>query len=214
MASILFGLFAGPSAADEFPDPAKLPAHVDLPNPLVMLDGTKVTSKEDWFNKRRPELKKLFLHYMYGQFPPKPDKITAKLLHEDKAAFGGKATLKELAITVGIEKAPPIYLMVVTPNQRKGPAPVFVGISFCGNYAMVDDPKIHIPTSWVYNGPGVKDNHATEAGRGKQKSVWNLEQSIDRGYAVATFYNGDIDPDVKETRRRNASLLEAGRQAG
>jgi hypothetical protein len=159
-----------------------------------------VASKAEWLDKRRPELKKLFQHYMYGQLPPKPEKITTKLLHEDKSAFGGKATLKELAITVGIENAPPIYLMVVTPNQRKGPAPVFVGISFCGNYAMVDDPKIHIPTSWIYNGPGVKDNHATEAGRGKQANVWNLEQTIDRGYAVATFYNGDIDPDVKETR--------------
>ena len=48
--------------------------------------------------------------------------------------------------------------------------------------------------------PGVKDNRATEEGRGKEKHVWALEQSIDRGYAVATFYNGDIDPDDKEKR--------------
>jgi hypothetical protein len=46
----------------------------------------------------------------------------------------------------------------------------------------------------------VKDNKATDAGRGKQLDVWALEQSIDRGYAVATFYGGDVDPDRKEVR--------------
>ena len=42
---------------------------------------------------------------------------------------------------------------------------------------------------------GVKDNKATEAGRGKSKDVWAIDQAIARGYAVATFYNGDVDPD-------------------
>src|SRR5262249_31247578 len=37
-------------------------------------------------------------------------------------------------------------------------------------------------------------------GRGTQKDVWALEQSIDRGYAVATFYAGDVDPDQKDKR--------------
>jgi hypothetical protein len=48
--------------------------------------------------------------------------------------------------------------------------------------------------------PGVKANRATEEGRGKQMAVWPLEQIIERGYAVATFYSGDVDPDVKDRR--------------
>jgi hypothetical protein len=48
--------------------------------------------------------------------------------------------------------------------------------------------------------PGVKDHRATDAGRGKQADVWALEQSIDRGYAIATFYSGDIDPDRADKR--------------
>ncbi len=201
--AILFLLLLGTTMtrAADLPDPGSLPSRPAFPDPLVMLDGTKITTKEMWQKKRRPELKKLFEHYMYGVQPRAPGKVQAQVLHEDDKAFGGKATLKEIALTVGPSEAPPIYLLLVVPNRRTVPAPAFVGITFCGNHALVDDPKIHVPISWMYPGhPGVKDNRATEAGRGKEKDVWALEQSIDRGYAVATFYNGDIDPDDKEKR--------------
>ena len=56
-------------------------------------------------------------------------------------------------------------------------------------------------TGWVYNScPACGQNHATEESRGSQIDVWALEQSIDRGYAAATFYNGDIDPDRPDVR--------------
>src|SRR4051812_7678141 len=54
------------------PNSKDLPAQEGLPDPLVMFDGRKVTSREMWFNERRPELIRLFQHYMYGQLPPKP----------------------------------------------------------------------------------------------------------------------------------------------
>lgn len=186
-------------AQTPFPEADNLPSHPELPDPLVMFNGERIANKQQWIDKRRPELKALFQHYMYGYLPP-PAKIKAKVEHEDAKAFGGKATLREVAISVGPPDTPAIHLLLVIPNHRKGPAPVFVGINFCGNYAMVDDPAIHLPTVWIYPGAGVKDHRATEAGRGKQADVWALEQSIDRGYAVATFYNGDIDPDEKEVR--------------
>ncbi len=203
-AALLLLFVVLPAAAAEpnrptFPAIEKLPSLPDLPDPLVLLDGKRVTTKAQWFEQRRPELKALFQHYMYGYLPP-PAKITAKVEHEDKKAFGGKATLREIAISFGPPETPKIHLLLVVPNERKGPAPVFVGMSFCGNHALVEDAGIRLPTVWMYPGPGVKDNKATEAGRGKQIDVWALEQSIDRGYAVATFYAGDVDPDRKEAR--------------
>jgi hypothetical protein len=183
-----------------FPVPDKLPSQTSLPDPLIMLNGERVTSKQQWFDKRRPELKALFQHYMYGNFLP-PAKIAAKVEHENPKALGGKATLREVTISFGPSDTPPIHLLLVLPNQRKGPAPVFIGINFCGNHALVNDPGVRLPTVWMYdNHPGVKDHRATEAGRGKQMNVWALEQSVDRGYAVATFYNGDIDPDRADVR--------------
>ncbi len=151
----------------DFPPASKLPAHAELPDPLTMLDGKKVTTKKEWLTRRRPELKELFQHYMYGYFPPKPDNLKFKVERVDRNALGGKATLKEVTISFG----PP------------------------------DTPKMHLPEAWLpKNCPGVKDNHATDAGRGKQVNVWAIEQTIDRGYAVATIYCGDIDPDRADKR--------------
>jgi hypothetical protein len=203
------------SVAASFPRVADLPDRPDLPDPLVMLDGTRVASREDWFGKRRPELKALFQHYMYGELPPAPATVNAAVEFEDRAAVGGKATLKELALTVGPDAAPPIRLLLIVPNHRKGPAPVFLGINFCGNHGLVNDRRVHIPTSWIYsNETGVKDNRATEAGRGSRAASWSLEQSIDRGYAVASFYSGDVDPDRPDERGGLRPYLKSAGDCG
>ena len=199
VASLAFFLGATMTPA-EFPHPDKLPARPELPDPLTALDGTKVTTAEQWTGKRRPELKALFEHYMYGKLPP-PREVTAEVLHEDAKAFDGKATLREIAVRVGPKEWPAIHVLLVVPNKRSGPAPAFVGVNFGGNHALVKDPGVRLPTAWMYpNRRGVKDNRATEEGRGSEIDSWALEQSIDRGYAVATFYSGDVDPDRKDAR--------------
>lgn len=207
-------------AGADFPPVDKLPARPELPDPLVTFNGARVTSKEQWNKERRPELKALFQHYMYGQLPD-VTKVSAKVERTDRKALGGKATLKEITLSFGPPGTPPINLLLVVPNARKGPAPVFVGMNFCGNHALLADPAIRLPTAWMYaNRKGVKDNRATDAGRGSEVDTWALEQSVDRGYAVATFYSGDVDPDQKEVRAgvqphlRKAGLMKPGPHEG
>ncbi len=138
---------------------------------------------------------------MYGNMPAAPDKVESAVEREDPKAFDGKATLKEIAISFGPPDTPKIHLLLVAPNGRKGPAPVFVGLNFHGNHTLLKDPAVRLPTAWMPAGaPGVKDNRATDAGRGAEIDVWALDQSIDRGYAVATFYCGDVDPDRPDVR--------------
>ena len=105
--------------ADSFPAVADLPSHPEMPNPLVMFDGKPVTTQQQWFTKRRPELKALFQYYMYGYLPAAPAKVAAKLEREDRQAFGGKATLKEITLTVGPPAAPKIHLLLVVPNNAR-----------------------------------------------------------------------------------------------
>jgi hypothetical protein len=213
--ALLLGAAAMTSRAD-FPPADRLPSKPDLPDPLIMLDGTKVTSKEQWRNRRRPELKELFQHYMYGYVPPAPKNLKFKVERVDPKALLGKATLKEVTISFGPPETPKIHLLLFIPNQRKGPAPVFIGLNFHGNHTVVDDPNILLPEGWVPDGgPGARKNRATDAGRGKQADVWAVEQSIDRGYAVATFYCGDVDPDRPDVREGiQPHLRKKGQQPG
>jgi hypothetical protein len=183
-----------------FPPTEQLPTRPELPDPLIMLDGRRVVSREQWLKDRRPELKELFQHYMYGYLPP-PMPVTAQLERADPKAINGKATLQELTLSFGPPGTPPIHLLLVIPNRRTGPRPVFLGMNFGGNHTVIADPAVRLPTIWVPARPtGVEANRATDAGRGTELKSWALEQSIDRGYAVATFYCGDVDPDRTDAR--------------
>ena len=44
----------------------------------------------------------------------------------------------------------------------------------------------------------VKNNRATEACRGIDAGRWPVEKILDAGYALATAYRGDVDPDRKD----------------
>lgn len=203
----------------DFPPPDELPSNPEMPDVLTMRDGKKVATKADWERKRRPELKGLFQHYMYGRFPEKPN-VTTKVLFEeaDSPALGGKGTLREVEITFGPPEWPKIYLLVAVPNA-KAPAACFFGPNFHGNHAVTTSEKVRVPTVWVPgNGPGVAKgtNRATAAGRGKQQETWPLQQIVEKGYAVATFYCGDVQPDrpdVKEGMRATRPAVK-GEAAG
>jgi hypothetical protein len=87
-------------------------------------------------------------------------------------------------------------LLIYLPKKR--PAALFVGLNFRGNHTVTNEPDIPISTKWVYKSAVAPDNRSTEASRGMQASQWPVEQIIDGGYGVATFYAGDMSPDYNE----------------
>ncbi len=191
---LLATLASATALAADFPSPADLPENPLFPDVLTMRDGAKIATAAEWKSKRAPELRALFQHYMYGANPAAKN-VSGKLLREDKAALGGKATLREFDVDCGL--AAPVHLLVVIPNKQEKAA-CFLGMNFYGNYQLLPDPAIAMPKGWVGDKfPGAVPNRAAEAGRGLEKDVWALEQSIDRGYAVATFFSGDVVPDDK-----------------
>ena len=120
------------AGAADFPDFASLPSRPERPDPLVMLDGTKVTSVADWNTKRKPELRGLFQHYMYGHLPPKPQRwVVEEILFTDDSFLGGKATLSESRLAFfGPDLKQRLHVLLVVPNRRAGVVPVFVGMNF------------------------------------------------------------------------------------
>ena len=214
----LFGLLpafgAAPSTRASFPEPSALPPQAALPDPLVMFDGRRVTSRDQWFKERRPELQALFQHYMYGAIPPKPAHTQARVLGEYHDFLAGKATLKLLTLETGPTNAPRIDLMLVEPNAHPGPAPVFLAINFCGNHALTDDPRVPLARGWMGNScKGCTNHTATEAARGSQAADWPLAEIVRRGYALAVFHNADVDSDRPEVSERIYAWLAGADQA-
>ncbi|MDR3638765.1 MAG: acetylxylan esterase [Isosphaeraceae bacterium] len=187
---------AADEAAPAYPPASELPARAELPDPLVTFAGGRVRTRSQWTEERRPELKRLFQHYMYGDMPAAPRDIKFTVEREDRRFFDGKATKREVTIAFGPAGAPKIQVLLVVPNDRKSPAPVFVGPNFAGNHTVVKDPTVALPTAWMpAHFPGVTDNRATATSRGTQVDVWAIDDAVARGYAVATFYCGDVAPD-------------------
>jgi hypothetical protein len=186
--------------ADKLPPVDKLPPQAQLPDPLVALDGSRIGTAGEWAAKRRPELKQLFQHYMYGRIPPKPERWGKDgAAFRDASFLDGKAILSEETLAFyGPDLAQRLRVLVVRPN-KPGPIPIFVAMNFCGNHTVVADPRVQLPTSWLYSScAGVENNRATDKGRGGQADVWNVDLILARGYGLATFYSGDIDPDTPE----------------
>jgi hypothetical protein len=194
------------SAAEiTYPDPKALPTNANLPDALVSFDGQRVTTREAWQEKRAPELRRLFQHYEYGAWPGAA-RVTAKVTREDKAALGGKATLREITLSLSHPEGTEIHLLLVTPNGAKKPAPVFLGLNFNGNHALLADPQIFVPPSWKSH-----KGQTLEQSRGSEIDTWALDQSIGRGYAVATFWNSEVVPDDKDAAE---ALLRKFRASG
>ncbi|MEP7272966.1 MAG: acetylxylan esterase [Acidobacteriota bacterium] len=190
-------------------DESKVPPYT-LPDPLVLLDGTKVTTPEMWRRKRRPEILRLFEQHVYGKSPGKPAAMRFETTSVDNKALGGTATRKEVSVYLSANKnGPKIDILIYLPNGKPGPAPIFVGLNFNGNHTVQKEAGIKLPTAWMPNNRqlGVTDNRAGEAARGADAGRWPVERLLARGYALATVYCGDIDPDFDDGFRNGVHPL-------
>lgn len=181
---------------DVWPGVADLPVVEDLPDPLIMFDGSKVVSAVQWKEERRPELISLFEHYMYGYSPPAAANFSYSIDLVDTTKFNGKATLKLVTLRFGPAGTPPLNMMIMVPNRREAPSPVFIGLNFTGNHTTIDFPEIPLTSAWINNSwSGGTENVALDNQRGIRAWRWPYEMVIDRGYAIATIYAGEISPD-------------------
>ena len=177
---------------------SELPLQSTPPDPLVFSDGTPVATVEEWERYRRPQIASLFADYVYGHMPPAPG-IETTLDMVNERALNGAATMKQLTLRFGPEGTPPIHLLLLVPNAHPDPAPVFLGLNFYGNHSVLADALIPLSTHWIpERASGVENNRATEEARGSAVERWQIEALIDRGYAVATFYHADVDPDKND----------------
>ena len=147
-------------------------AELKLPDPLVAKSGERISSAEAWTKTRRPEVLELFRTNIYGRAPiGRPDDLKFEIFDSAPDAMEGKATRKQVKISYkgpGGEGA--IKLVLFIPNQAPKPAPCMLLI--CNRPTTNIDPT-----------------------RATKSPFWPAEQMIERGYAAAAFYNGDVVAD-------------------
>jgi hypothetical protein len=181
-------------------DEALVPAYT-LPDLLTCADGTSVPDADTWMAKRRPEIMRLFKHHVYGQIPGLPESTTYDVTEANDSALDGRATRKQVtACFAGNGHTAEMHILIYLPNDLSGPAPLFVGLNFNGNHTVHPDPAIPLSTQWMHerSDMGIVDHRATEDSRGASSSRWPVARIIERGYAVATIYCGDLDPDFDD----------------
>jgi hypothetical protein len=193
-------------------DEAKIPPYT-LPDPLVAADGTPIKDAAAWRRKRRPEILRLFEREVYGRAPGRPRSMRVETASVERRALEGKATRKEITVRFSAEPdGPRMSLLLFVPNRASGPVPAFLGLNFQGNHGVHADPGITLSRQWMRpNGPGVVDNRATEASRGSEARRFPVETIVDRGYALATAYYGDLDPDFDDGFQNGVHPLFYGR---
>ncbi len=188
-------------------DESKVPLY-KLPDPLIFNNGSKVTDIASW-DIRRKEIMNLFENEVYGVSPAWNGKITASEISTDKNALNGMAVRKEIKITLtNQDKAHSMVLLLFMPKSSKQ-VPLFLGLNFGGNHTVLDDPGIDVTSTWVRNNneTGAEGNKASDSGRGKAYSRWQVKEIISAGYGLATMYYGDIDPDFDDNFKNGVHSL-------
>src|SRR5690242_464824 len=132
----------GPSGDEKAPnhanyDESQANPFPDIPDPLVMNDGEKVTSPELWWNKRRPELVEMFSRYVYGRVPAKVPAVKWTVAAVDHEMIGFTPVIaRDLIGEVNNSSYPAIkvrmHMTLVTPANAKGPVPVLMMFSRAG----------------------------------------------------------------------------------
>jgi hypothetical protein len=188
-------------------DESKVPVF-KLPDPLVFNNGNKVNDKNDW-EKRRQEILKMFENEVYGISPAWKGKLSSREISSDNNALDGKATRKEIKITLQhMDRSHDMILLLYLPKSSR-PVPVFLGLNFGGNHTVTSETGIGITSTWVRNDEksGITANRANETGRGSAHGRWQVNELISKGYGLATMYYGDIDPDFDDDFKNGVHSL-------
>lgn len=163
-------------------DEAKANPWPNLPDPLVLKNGKKVTSAKVWTKQRRAELIEEFDREVYGRVP----KVTPKVRWEvvsttNETRFGFPLVIKQLVGHVDNSAYPEItvdiQMTLTTPANAAGPVPVMLEFGF-----VAPRPGANAPT----NAPAPNFN--------RPEPTWQKEL-FGRGWGFAVIAPTSIQAD-------------------
>lgn len=197
---LMFVCFYGKTQVNETnTDESKVPSYT-LPDILKMQNGQRVTNAKQWNSIQRQYIYHLYEENQFGRFPTLKVPLKYKVVEESKAELNSLATRRQVRIFLHPTDTS-IYtdVLIYLPVNAQKPVGVFVGYNFQGNQSIQNDKNILLAHSWVYSGnKGVANNYATDSSRGVEAAEWPVQEILSHGYALATAYYGDIEPDFAQ----------------
>jgi hypothetical protein len=173
-------------------DEAKVPPFA-LPDPLVTFTGQPVTTADQWFKERRPEIMKFYQTEIYGRIPDNAPKVSWDVTETDAKARDGAATMRRVVGKIGDKPdGPRMNLTVYTPAKATGPVPMLINITFGGGAA-----KAAPGAGKTAIGKLIDKNKAGAAGQGRGPGGGfdSVAEVLNHGWGYATLGYGDIQPD-------------------
>ena len=126
----------GPSGDEKAPnhanyDESKANPFPNVPDPLTLNNGEKVTMATMWWNERRPQLLEMFSKYVYGQVPNSVPQVKWSVTAVDHEMIGfSPVVVKDLIGEVDNSSYPlikvKIHMTLVTPARVAGKVPVLI----------------------------------------------------------------------------------------
>jgi len=166
-----------PNAANY--DQAKANPYPDWPDALTLANGRKVTTAEQWWKERRPEIVEDFEREVYGRVPADVPEVTWTVARTLETTVAGRPVVARRVVGNVDNSADPaivvaIRMAVVLPADAKGSVPVLMMFGF-GN--MPDEPLPRFP--------GFKEPAAPPSS----------EQLIAAGWGYVSLETGSIQAD-------------------
>ncbi|MCK6489888.1 MAG: hypothetical protein L6R48_16470 [Planctomycetes bacterium] len=165
----------------------------DLPDVLTLPDGRRAPDVASWNSLHRPELLAWFCNNAFGSAPTAPPMRLATALPRRALPQGDGATIEEWRLHCW-PGSRPLHMAIIRPPGRV-PAPCVVGLNFTGNHSLVGDPGLVVPEGTGLWGPPVAKE------RGLFAPAWCWKALTARGWALATAFYGEIEPDPDDHER-------------
>jgi len=182
-----------PNAANY--DETKANPYPNLPDPLTLKNGQKVTTPEQWWNARRAEIVEDFDREVYGRVPKDVPKVTWEVTSTTEEKVGDiPALTKRLVGHVDNSRCPQInvdiQLTLTTPAEAHGPVPVMMEFGFGGFGPRPGGPQAKGATPKAKAMPKA----APPAGFGGGGPFWQ-QQVLAKGWGYAIIVPTSIQAD-------------------
>lgn len=133
------------------------------PDPLLMRSGKRITTAEQWWTQRRPEIVAAFEREILGRAPSHLPSVEWQIVSIEKESYGGVPAITRRLIGHVDNSADPaiavdIQLILTTPARAPGPVPVIMELAFANDFAaalkrpLPQPPPPGTPGHWDVDG--------------------------------------------------------------